>query len=393
MDCGLTVTDIGQLSTPGYYFSRHLLGFKVGIMVTASHSPVDWNGFKVTLGDLPVTPADMEALKNLALSGDFKSGEGHFEERDTRGDYTDWLAERFAALSTKMPQAIFDCGNGATSAVIHQIIQKLNLDSEVLFGEPAGTFPNRSPDIAKEGDLAILQNKVKESHADVGFGFDGDGDRVGVIDENGDRVSSDALISWLARELVKREADSAVVYDLKLSRALSQTVESVGGRAIPQKSGHTFIKTMMIEKDAIMGGELSGHLFYRELHGGDDGLYSALLVAELLAASDKPISEIIAEIPVYVSSPDIRIRYTEPYAPIIQKALDHVKQDAEQIIHIDGVRAEFEHGWALIRGSVTEPALTLRFEGETRDDMLNVAERFLAGLDEIRDAVWEKVVQ
>lgn len=393
IDCGLHVVDIGQISTPGYYFARHHLGFKVGIMVTASHSPVDWNGFKVTLGDLPVTPADMEAIRDLALSGEFKSGEGSFEERDAIGDYTDWLAERFASLSDNMPKAIFDCGNGATSAIIHPVMEKLKLNSELLFAEPDGAFPNRSPDIAKKSDLAILEETIKEHGADIGFGFDGDGDRVGVIDEKGQRVTADALTAWLGREMVKQSPGSAVIYDLKLSRSVSQTVEEVGGIAIPQKSGHTFIKTLMIEKDAVIGGELSGHLFYRELHGGDDGLYSALLISELLAASDKPLSEIIAEIPVYVSSPDLRIRYTEPYAPILDKALAHAQKDAVNIIHIDGVRAEFEHGWALIRGSVTEPALTLRFEGETRDDMLKVAEHFLSGLDEIRDAVWEKVLK
>jgi len=391
VDCGMSVIDIGHVSTPAYYFARHHLGMKTGIMVTASHSPVDWNGFKITLGDLPITPQEVEQIKDLARSGDFTDGRGSSETRDLKPEYVNWLAERFADLRGTMPNAVFDCGNGATCAVLQPTLDKLGIQAEVLFGEPDGTFPNRSPDIAKPGDLAILQQTVRDRGAAVGFGFDGDGDRVGVVDERGERVSSDALITWVSRELVKMHPGSSVIYDLKLSRVLAETVESVGGAAIPQKSGHTFIKTLMIQENAIMGGEYSGHLFYRELHGGDDGLYSALLAAELMSKQDKPLSEIIAEIPVYISTPDIRIRYTQPYAPIIEKALKHAEKDAVKLVHIDGVRAEYEHGWALLRGSVTEPALTLRFEGETREQMLAVAEQFLSGLDEIHDAVWEKV--
>lgn len=393
VESGARVLDLGQLSTPAYYFARRHLGIKAGVMVTASHNPPRWNGFKPVLGDYPITPEEIEHLKAFVLRGDFASGRGSVEPVDIRAEYVAWLAKRFAGLGEKIPRAIFDCGNGATGWVIHEVLDALGIQADVLFAEPDGSFPNRSPDISRPGDLVKLQAEVTRQGAQLGFGFDGDGDRVGLVDELGRKVSSDQLIAWLAQELLRREGDGSVIYDLKLSRAVPETIERCGGRAIAQKSGHTFIKTAMLQHDALLGGEYSGHLFYRELDGGDDGLFSALLIGSLVAESGMPLSQVLARVPVYYSTPDIRIKHRGDKERVLERVATHARNDGAKLILIDGVKAEYDDGWALMRASVTEPAFTFRFEGKTQEAMLAVARRFLAGLNDLGEPIWKQVLK
>jgi phosphomannomutase/phosphoglucomutase len=262
-----------------------------------------------------------------------------------------------------------------------------------LFEEPDGRFPNRSPDIAGPEDLAKLQEEVRKEGANLGAGFDGDGDRVGFVDERGQRVPSDLLIAWLSREILRKNLNEKVVYDLKLSKVVPETVKRFGGEAVVQKSGHTFIKRTMLETGAIIGGEYTGHLFYRELEGGDDGLFSALFVASLLVEKNAPFSRLISDLPGYYSTPDLRIKYAGEKEGLIQDALAHAKRQGARLVLVDGVKAEYEEGWALMRASVTEPAFTFRFEGNTKADMLKVAERFLAGIGSLGKEVWLKILQ
>ena len=392
VESGVVVYDLGQVSTPCYYFARRNLGIRTGVMVTASHSPSIYNGFKPVVGDLPITPEELEEIKQFVVKGSFVSGQGSIEKVEIRTDYINWLAKRFSTLSRDAPNVIFDCGNGATGWVIHDVLKALGVNAEVLFAEPDGRFPNRSPDIAGPEDLAKLQREVKERGADLGVGFDGDGDRVGFVDEQGNRVPSDLLIAWLARELLKQNPQEKVVYDLKLSKVVPETVERNGGKAIVQKSGHTFIKRTMLDEGAILGGEYTGHLFYKEIGGGDDGLFSALLVCSLLSEQRRPFSQLFSDLPHYFSTPDLRIRYPGEKEELIQTAIAQAKEQGARLILIDGVKAEYDEGWALMRASVTEPAFTLRFEGNTRSDMLDVAKRFLSGLGEFGSDVWKKVL-
>ena len=392
VESGEVVYDLGQVSTPCYYFARRKLGIKTGIMVTASHSPSIYNGFKPVLGDLPITPEGLEELKQWVIRGSFRSGQGEVKKIEIKKRYVKWLASRFGFLSGNAPKVIFDCGNGATGWVIHDVLKALDIEAKVLFSEPDGRFPNRSPDIAGPEDLARLQREVKERRADLGAGFDGDGDRVGFVDEQGDRVPSDLLIAWLARELLRQNPHEKVVCDLKLSKVVPETVERNGGEAIVQKSGHTFIKRTMLESGAILGGEYTGHLFYEELEGGDDGLFSALLVCSLLAEQGRPFSQLFSDLPRYHSTPDLRIKYPGEKEELIRRAIAQAKEQGARLILVDGVKAEYDHGWALMRASVTEPAFTFRFEGNTRSDMLDVAKKFLSGLGELGSDVWKRVL-
>jgi phosphomannomutase / phosphoglucomutase len=393
VESGAVAYDLGQVSTPCYYFARRKLGIQAGVMVTASHSPSIYNGFKPVLGDLPITPEDLEELKASVAKGFFVSKQGRVEKVEIKADYVRWLVGRFSGLAGKAFKIVFDCGNGATGWVIHDVLKALDLRAEVLFGEPDGRFPNRSPDIAGPEDLAKLQQEVRKRGADLGAGFDGDGDRVGFVDERGRRVPSDLLIAWLSREALRKNPNGKVVYDLKLSKVVPETVGRCGGEAIVQKSGHTFIKRTMLETGAILGGEYTGHLFYKELEGGDDGLFSALFVASLLVEKKVPFSKLISDLPEYYSTPDLRIRYAGEKEGLIRDALAHAKKQGARLVLIDGVKAEYEEGWALMRASVTEPAFTFRFEGNTKADMLNVAERFLSGLGSLGKEVRLKILQ
>lgn len=393
VESGVLVYDLGQLSTPAYYFARRKLGVLAGVMVTASHSPAGWNGFKPVLGKFPITPEELEQIKELVISEHFAAGQGRVQSVDIKAEYVGWLAERFGGLGERIGHVVFDCGNGATGWVLEDVIKALKLKTTVLFPEPDGRFPNRSPDIAGHADLAALQTAVKQHKAQLGFGFDGDGDRVGVVDETGNRVLSDQLIAWLAGQLVMKAGGGAVIYDLKLSRLVQEMVEKNGGQAIAQKSGHTFIKTSMLHHNAVMGGEYSGHLFYRELEGGDDGLFSALLIASLVAESGTSLSEMIRQMPIYYSTPDIRIRYLGEKTALIEQAAAHAQQDGARVVRVDGVKAEYPEGWALVRASVTEPALTFRFEGSTRDAMVAVAEKFVKGIGDLGEMVVAQVKQ
>lgn len=388
---GKDVVMLGQLTTPGYYFARRHLGITTGVMVTASHNPATWNGFKPIIRSYPITPDELDDLKQLMLSGDFASGSGTVHPLDIRAEYAAWLVDTFDHLRCSAPTFVFDCGNGATGWVLRQVIDGLELDAHILFEEPDGQFPNRSPDIAGPDDLALLQWEVVSRHAQLGAGFDGDGDRVGIVDHAGRRVPSDRLIAWLAGELVRQQGGGTVICDLKLSDAVPDMVRRNGGSVVQQKSGHTFIKTAMLDHDAVFGGEYSGHLFFRELHGGDDALYAALLIGTLVKQAGAPLAELLADVPRYVSTPDIRIRYTGDPRTVIDRATASVRADGGEVLLLDGVKAHYADGWALMRASVTEPALTFRFEGDTRQAARAVAERFLRDLGAIRDAVWSEL--
>jgi len=390
-DSGARAIDLGQLSTPAYYFARRHLGIRTGAMITASHNPASWNGFKIIVGDHPITAEELETIKAMVTRETFAAGSGSHEQVDIQAQYVAWLASRFAGLKDAAPEVVFDCGNGATGWVIDAIAAALDLTAPVLFKKPDGAFPNRHPDIAKPNDLAALQRAVLDHHAQLGIGFDGDGDRVGLIDHLGRRVPSDRLIAWLAGELVRQRPGGAVIYDVKLSDAVPETVAQYGGVPVVQKSGHTFIKAAMLEHDAVFGGEYSGHLFFGELNGEDDGLFAALLVMSLVVQHGRLLADLIADIPRYYNTPDIRVTYTGDRQALIAQVAAQARTAQHEVIDLDGIKVRYADGWGLLRASVTEPALTLRFEGRTPEAERAVVVEFLEGMDAIKDAVWRQV--
>lgn len=388
-DAGVVAVDCGLLPTPGYYFARRRLGIEVGVMVTASHSPPHLNGFKPILGPLPITPDGLAGLRRRveasAVAGGPSTAErgpgGRIERVDLRGAYADWLVEAGEAMlgpAARRLRLVVDCGNGSFSEIAPEVLARLGLAFTPLFCEADGSFPSRSPDVSKPGALEALSEAVRRAGADLGVAFDGDGDRVGFVDEAGEVLPADVFIALLARDALQRGGPAPVVLDIKLSRACDEVVLAAGGVPVRERSGHTFMKTRVIREGAILGGEGSGHVFFGEIAGGDDGVYAALSLAALLGRSGLPLSSLAASVPRYPITRDIRVRYEGDAAALVEKLRRMAAADA-RLESVDGVKAHYPDGWALARASVTEPAITMRFEGDSVAALRALVERFLGG--------------
>jgi phosphomannomutase/phosphoglucomutase len=378
---GCKVTDIGTLPTPAFYYSKRHLGTYAGVMVTASHNPARYNGFKFTFGELPVQEKDIEYIEKLTKSNDYRSGNGYIENHPMLEEYQKYIRSLFKPISGKI-KVVIDAGNGVCGPVAIKLFESLGYEVVTLFCEPDGNFPNREPNPAVAENLRHLQEKVIETNADLGIAFDGDGDRVAFVDEKGEILSSERGIIIFARYLFEKYGPGKVVYDHKCSTIVEKEISKAGGEAIREKSGHAFIKRNFLLQDAVMAGEISGHYFFKEL-GGDDGIYAALLMGELLDEKKVKLSQLSSQIPDYYITPDIRVPY--PYDDK-EELLKNVKEKFKEypIDTMDGVRAIFPNGWGLIRISVTEPVITMRFEGDTPENLAAIKEHFLEAVPKIK---------
>ncbi len=383
LSSGSDVFDIGTVPTPALYFARQHLGCECAVMVTASHNPPDHNGLKITLGPLPITETELLNIRQKVDEKDFTKASGKVSHVDILPDYKKYILDLAKVLDfPRKVKAVMDCGNGCTWLVADVLNDTGSIETHSIHCEPDGTFPNRSPNSADHSALGALSDAVKDTVSDIGFATDGDGDRITLCDENGVIFSSDTTISLIAKH-VGLSAGDKVVCDIKCSKAVMDTVESLGATALKEKSGHTYIKTRMINEDAAIGGELSGHIFYRELLGGDDPVFTALVASSIVAKHGK-LSALAASIPKYISTPDIRIS-TENAGEYIQKIL--ASFSPEEVDTTDGVRVDMSEGWALARASVTEPAITLRFESTELEKLKSVAQRFLSNTPDFVDEV------
>ncbi len=389
-DGGAEVLDCGLTATPVYYFARRVLRDEVepaGVMVTASHMPADQNGFKPILGPLPIMPEGLDALKRLVADPPPAKPGGVVHRIDLGHEYLHWILEQFPARPAAAAlRLVLDCGNGSFSDLAPGILSALGVSFEPLFCEADGRFPGRSPDVTQPDALEALASRVGATGADLGVAFDGDGDRVAFVDERGEVLPPDVFIALLARDALEREGPAAVVLDIKLSAAVEDVVREAGGTPLRERSGHTFMKTRVLSEKAVLGGEASGHVFFRALEGGDDGLFAALAMADLLARAGRPLSELVAALPRYFLTRDVRVRFEGDVTEILGRLAANAEADGARIERIDGVKAHYEDGWALARSSVTEPMITLRFEGETKAALLAAITRFLAPAPELLDA-------
>ncbi|MHB1000375.1 MAG: phosphomannomutase/phosphoglucomutase [Armatimonadota bacterium] len=385
-DSGVSVVDIGIVPTPVFYFARHHLHIDAGVMVTASHNPPEFNGFKLALGPLPITEDEITDIRRIVDNGDFADGSGSLSRIDIVSEYSSYI--KSIAPIPDDPGAfkvIVDCGNGCFSSIAPQIFSSLGYDIDSLFCVPDGSFPNRSPNSSVAGNLRVLSERVISSGADLGIAFDGDGDRVSFVDSRGRMLSADKCIVIMSRWLLDGIDGGKVVYDLKCSSVVPEAVAASGGVPVAERSGHTFIKTSMIREDAVFGGEISGHYFYKSLHGGDDGLYSALMMAYLLSNKSVKLSDLADSIPEYSITPDIRIPYDGSRRELIDTIASNFPDD--MISRIDGVKVDFGTGWGLARASVTEPVITLRFESVDPDGLRKIIREFLTPVPELYDRV------
>jgi phosphomannomutase/phosphoglucomutase len=358
---GLDVTDVGKAPTPLLYYSVYHLRSDGGVMITGSHNPAEYNGFKVMAGKSTIYGDEIQKIWQIVRSGDFETGQGSVSEADVVTPYVDEIAGQFSF--TRRIKAVIDAGNGTAGPAMRRVLEKLNVDAVELFFDMDGNFPNHHPDPTVEKNLAHLKKAVLENGAELGIAFDGDADRIGAVDEKGNVIWGDQLMLIYAREILTRKPGSTFIAEVKCSQVLYDELKRLGGNAIMYRTGHSLIKAKMKEAKAELAGEMSGHMFFADrYYGYDDALYAALRLIEIVAASGKPLSHQLAGLPAMVSTPEIRVDSTdETKFAIVARVAEHFK-NIRPVVEVDGVRVLFDQGWGLVRASNTQPVLVMRFE-------------------------------
>ncbi len=364
LNSGVDVVDLGMVPTPVLYYSVQHFGAQGGVMITGSHNPSEYNGFKTMFGHGTIHGADILELYRIVSERDFEMGVGTLTEADAVTPYVDELAASFNF--SRRVKAVFDNGNGATGIVLSRLLPKLNVDSTELFFDPDGTFPNHHPDPTVEANLEILKAKVAETGAELGLAFDGDGDRLGATDETGGVVWGDMLMLIYGREILTRKPGATFIGEVKCSQVMYDELARLGGNPIMYKTGHSLIKAKMKETKAELAGEMSGHMFFADrYYGFDDAIYAACRLIEIVAASGQPLSAQTAGLPKMTVTPELRVDCPDDRKfDVVSKVREHFKR-INKTIEIDGVRVLFDHGWGLVRASNTQPILVLRFEADT----------------------------
>ena len=376
---GCDVVDIGLCPTPVYYFSIFHLDRDGGMMVTGSHNPPEFNGFKVSVGKSTIFGQDIQNLRELIEKGKFVTGKGDLSRTETVQPYQDYIMENIRVA--RRMRVVIDAGNGTAGVVAGPLLRDLGCEVEELYCEVDGRFPNHFPDPTIPGNLTDLIDRVKETRADVGIGYDGDGDRIGVVDDQGNVLWGDQLMILFSREILNRKKRSAFVAEVKCSQNLFDDIEKHGGKALMWKTGHSLIKEKMKEEKAALGGEMSGHIFFADRYFGyDDAVYASCRLIELLSRTDERLSGLLGDVPKTFITPEIRVDCPDEIKfRVVEKVKEVLRKD-HPIIDVDGVRVKFEDGWGLVRPSNTQPALVLRFEASTEKRR-----------EEIKELVEEKV--
>jgi phosphomannomutase/phosphoglucomutase len=371
----VNVTDIGVVPTPVLYYSIIKLGKQAGANVTASHNPPEFNGFKLSRGFLAFYGKEIMDLFELIEATDFEEGTGEIEEKNLFNDYLNEFTSRFCFSST--PKILVDCGNGTGSEEVKSVFNALNVDAEFLFCKSDGNFPNHIPDPVVEKNMALLIEKVKKEGFDFGIGFDGDMDRIGVVNSKGKMVFGDQLLALYARDLLSRKPNEKIVFEVKCSQALVEDINAHGGKPLMHRTGHSLIKKKMKEENALLAGEMSGHMFFREnWFGFDDALYAACKLIEVVLNSNKSFDELIESIPSYFSSPEIRLVCSDEKKFDLVEEVKNEFLKSNECITVDGVRVLFDDGWGLLRASNTQPKIILRFEAKTSSSLERIKNEF-----------------
>ncbi|HUQ95896.1 MAG TPA: phosphomannomutase/phosphoglucomutase [Bryobacteraceae bacterium] len=360
---GCNVTDIGKVPTPLLYYSVFHLHADGGVMITGSHNPAEYNGFKVMLGKSTIYGEKIQQILQIIRQGEFENGEGTLSEADVETPYVDEIGSQFHF--DRVVKVVIDAGNGTGGPVMHRILNKLNADARELFFTMDGSFPNHHPDPTVEANLHFLQQAVIENKAELGIAFDGDADRIGAVDEHGKVIWGDMLLLIYAREILQRKPGSTFIAEVKCSQVLYDEIARLGGKGIMYRTGHSLIKAKMKEEHAELAGEMSGHMFFADrYYGFDDALYGACRLIEIVASSGKALSAQLAGLPQMVSTPEIRVDCPDEVKfEVVARVAEHFRK-IRPMVDIDGVRVLFDKGWGLVRASNTQPVLVMRFEAE-----------------------------
>ena len=374
-ECGVDVVDIGIVPTPLLYWSLHHLGVVGGIQITGSHNPPEYNGFKMSIGTDSLHGEGIQRLYAIGAAGKVPRGKGQVRSDDVIERYVADVARRIGRIPRAM-HAVVDCGNGAGSVVAERLFERLRVHATYLFCESDGTFPNHHPDPTVPENLTDLIAAVAEHHADIGIAFDGDADRLGVVDGRGEIVWGDHILILYARDVLTRTGKGQpIIFDVKCSQALPDAVRAAGGEPVMWRTGHSLIKEKMKEMKAPIAGEMSGHMFFSEgFYGHDDAMYGAARLLRILADSGHSVTELLSDVPKFVSTPEIRVDCPEEIKfGVVERAVAHFRS-THDVIDVDGVRVLFGDGWGLIRASNTQPVLVLRFEARSAQRLAEIRE-------------------
>ncbi|HUB09564.1 MAG TPA: phosphomannomutase/phosphoglucomutase [Myxococcales bacterium] len=382
---GCDAVDVGMIPTPLCYFAANTLPVDGLAMITGSHNPPEYNGLKVGVGKTTLHGGEIQELRQLIERGDFEKGEGGRRQQDIIGPYQDYVRKNLR-LGKRRPKLVIDAGNGVGGLVAEPLFKSLGFPVTGLFLEPDGTFPNHHPDPTVLANVKDLQAKVLELHADLGLAYDGDADRLGVIDEKGNVLWGDQLMIILSREILKENPGSPIIGEVKCSMTLYDDIERHGGRPIMWKAGHSLIKAKMKETGAQLAGEMSGHLFFaNRWFGFDDGVYASARLLEILSHGDAPLSSLLADVPKTFISPEIRFDCPEEKKfQVVAAVKQHFAGGQYKVVDVDGVRVTFPDGWGLVRASNTQALLVLRFEAKT-EPRLREIQALIEGA--VRDAM------
>jgi phosphomannomutase/phosphoglucomutase len=361
---GVDVTCLGMVPTPAFYYAVKALGRRAGIMVTASHNPPEFNGFKIWSGETTIHTEAIKEIHDIMAIGDFRTGAALVGEHDIKPSYVEHLADQ--CVLARPITVVVDGGNGAGGLLCADVLRQAGATVVPLYCEPDGRFPNHHPDPVIHENVADLAARVVAEKADFGVGLDGDADRLGVVDESGRLMYGDAVLALFARAVLANHPGETIIGEVKCSHLLYKDIADHGGVPLMAATGHSLIKSRMKETGAMLAGEMSGHMFFADrYYGFDDGIYAAMRLAEIVAASDTPLSRMLADWPATVNTPEIRMDCPDAIKfQVVDKARNHFR-GLYDVIDVDGVRLTFPDGWGLLRASNTQPVLVLRFEAQT----------------------------
>jgi phosphomannomutase/phosphoglucomutase len=361
---GLDAVDIGVCPTPVFYFSLFHLDREGGVMITGSHNPPEFNGFKVCVGKEALYGEEIQNLRRLAEARTFVDGRGSVSFQELIPAYQNFIL-RNISLKRK-PKVVVDSGNGTAGAVAPQILRALGCQVEELYSEVDGRFPNHFPDPTIPGNMQDLIAKVKETGAEVGIAYDGDADRIGVADHLGNIIWGDQLMILFARDVLRGHPGATIISEAKCSQILYDVIAEHGGRGIMWRTGHSLLKRKMKEEKALLGGEMSGHIFFADRYlGYDDAIYASCRLLEILSQSEKRIPELLSDIPRTFTTPEIRVDCPDDQKFALVERVKESFRKEYPIVDVDGVRVLFPDGWGLVRASNTQPVLVLRFEARS----------------------------
>ena len=378
LSTGVDVIYLGVVTSPMLYYANEIYDIRAGIMVTASHNPKEYNGFKIAFDEKgEICGDEITEFRDFVLTADFIDGEGSLERIDIKEAYVNMMISKFNFK--KKIKVVVDGGNGTSSVIVKDVFDKLNLDVTYIYCDSNPDFPNHHPDPAEAENMVDLQNKVLELGADIGIAFDGDCDRVGCVDNEGKVISSDYYMAIMSKYILPTIDKKGIMFDVSCSKTLSDEIRKNGGEPKVYKTGNSYIKREMLKEGLLFGGEISGHTFFKDkFYGFDDGIYAGLRMVEVIDNETKTLSEIESTLKKYYSTPVLKITVSEESkAKIVEKVKQYCLDKGYNTSTIDGARPEFDDGFAIIRMSNTSPKLTIRFEAETKERLEEMKEEFL----------------